>query len=140
MKYWDSSALVVLHVQQESSRAVRELYARDSQVLAWILSDVEVRSALCRLEREGAVDQDQFHETIDRFESFWEGVHRVSLVDAVKARAKRLLGIHPLRAADALQLGAALAAVYDDPHRWEFVCLDARLGEAARREGFSLPL
>lgn len=138
MRYWDSSALVALQIHQAASREVRDLYARDSQVLAWVLSDVEVRSALCRLEREGAMGRDQFHETVDRFESFWEGVHLVSLVDAVRKRAKRLLGIHPLRAADSLQLGAALTAIYDDPHRREFVCLDARLGDAARREGFSV--
>ena len=138
MRFWDSSALVALHVQQGSSRQMRDLYTSDAQILAWALSDVEVRSAHCRLEREGAIDRDQFDEVVDQFESFWAGVHLVSAVDAVKARAKRLLGIHPLRAADALQLGAALTAVYDDPRRWEFVCLDSRLGDAARREGFAL--
>ena len=117
---------------------MRDLYRSDAHVLAWMLSDVEVRSALCRLEREGAVDRDRFDGAVDQFETFWDGVHLVSPVDAVKARAKRLLGIHPLRAADALQLGAALTVVYDDPRRWEFVCLDARLGDAARREGFAL--
>ena len=117
---------------------MRNLFNNDAQILAWALSDVEVRSALCRLEREGAIDRDRFDEAVDQFESFWEGVHIVSAVDAVKARAKRLLGIHPLRTADTLQLGAALTAVYDDPRRWEFVCLDSRLGDAARREGFAL--
>ena len=62
----------------------------------------------------------------------------MSLVDAVKARAKRLLGVHTLRAADALQLGAALTAASDDPLGWDLVCLDERLAEAARREGFAV--
>ncbi|MHC4974262.1 MAG: hypothetical protein ACYTG3_18225 [Planctomycetota bacterium] len=51
---------------------------------------------------------------------------------------KRLLGIHNLRAADALQLGAALAAASDDPTAWELVCLDECLARAARREGFAV--
>jgi predicted nucleic acid-binding protein len=43
---------------------------------------------------------------------------------------------HPLRAADALQLGAALFAADGDPQSLELVTLDRRLADAARREGF----
>lgn len=138
MRYWDSSALVVLHVQQAASSAVRSLYARDAQVLTWILSDLEVRSAILRLGREGGMSQAAVREALSRADAFWESLHIVSAVDAVKARAKRLLGVHALKAADALQLGAALAAAYDDPTGWGFVCLDERLGAAARAEGFVL--
>jgi len=138
VRFWDSSALVVLHVQQRATRRARDLYAKDPQVLAWVLSDVEIRSALCRLGREGALSPDALREAIARSESLWSSVHVISLLDAVKARAKRLLAVHALRAADALQLGAALAAAYDDPVGWEFVCLDERLAEAARREGFAV--
>ena len=45
---------------------------------------------------------------------------------------------HPLRAADALQLGAALVAADGDPQSLELVTLDNRLAEAARLEGFSV--
>ena len=51
--------------------------------------------------------------------------------------AGRPLRIHPLRAGDALQLDAALAAADDDPGSIGFVCFDARLNEAASREGFA---
>ena len=43
---------------------------------------------------------------------------------------------HPLRTADALQLGAALVAADGDPQSLELVTLDRRLADAARREGF----
>ncbi|MBN1417867.1 MAG: type II toxin-antitoxin system VapC family toxin [Planctomycetes bacterium] len=138
MKFWDSSGLVALHVAQTRASRLRSLHAGDPQVLAWQLSDVEVRSALCRLERDGAMTRDAFLDAVSRFESFWGTVHVISSVDPVKARAKRLLGIHPLRAADALQLAAALVAASDDPQGWEFVCLDGRLADAAVREGFSV--
>ena len=138
MKFWDSSALVALHVAQQKSPALRRLYARTREVLAWALSDVEVRSALCRLAREGSLSAKAMQEASAAFESFWETVHVVSALDAVRLRAKRLLGSHALRAADALQLGAALVAAYDQPHGHEFVCLDERLGDAARREGFGV--
>jgi len=138
LRFWDSSALVVLHVQQAATQQARDLYAKDPQVLAWVLSDVEIRSGLCRLGREGALSPDAMREAITRSESFWSAVHVISLLDAAKVRAKRLLAVHALRAADALQLGAALAAAYDDPVGWEFVCLDERLADAARREGFAV--
>ncbi|HEX5136483.1 MAG TPA: hypothetical protein VFY93_05905 [Planctomycetota bacterium] len=126
----------MLHVQQAATQRLRDLYAKDPDVLAWALSDVEIRSALCRLEREGAMSLDAMREATARSESFWGAVHVISLLDAVKIRAKRLLAVHALRAADALQLGAALAAAHDNPVGWEFACLDERLAAAARREGF----
>jgi hypothetical protein len=48
----------------------------------------------------------------------------------------RLVATHPIRAADAMQLGAALVAVSDRPAGHDFVCGDARLASAAAREGF----
>jgi len=58
------------------------------------------------------------------------------MIDAVKRLAERLLETHPLRAADALQIGAALVAAESEPETLEFVTLDRRQAEAAEREGF----
>ena len=60
----------------------------------------------------------------------------MTAVDVVRRHAERLVESHPLRAADALQLGAALAAAEDDPAGLEFVTLDRRQALAAEREGF----
>jgi uncharacterized protein len=49
-----------------------------------------------------------------------------------------LLGRHPLRAADAAQVAAALLIAPSDPSQLTFVCLDARLAEAAEREGLRI--
>jgi hypothetical protein len=46
--------------------------------------------------------------------------------------------VHPVRAADALQLGAALLWRGEPGRAAEFVCLDERLRDAASREGFAL--
>ncbi len=59
-------------------------------------------------------------------------------LDAVKTPAHRLLEVHPLRAADALQLAAALVGVFDQPGGFEFVTFDAALSAAAEQEGFSV--
>lgn len=138
MRYWDSSALVALFVEQAATQRVRELWAQDSGVITWSLSEVEIVSALVRLERDVALDAARFDEAVAQLAALWDTVDAVTALDAVKARTRRLLRSHPLRAADALQLGAALVAASDDPRRWSFVCLDDRLGAAARREGFTV--
>jgi len=58
--------------------------------------------------------------------------------EAIRARADRLLGLPTLRAADAFQLAALLAAAEEPPAELPFVTLDGRLADAARREGFSV--
>ena len=61
---------------------------------------------------------------------------RIRPSERVRQRALRLLRVHPLRAADALQLAAALVAASEEPADLELVSSDARLSAAARQEGF----
>jgi len=49
-----------------------------------------------------------------------------------------LLETHPLRAAGAFHLGAALVAFEEHTAGVEFVTFDTRLGEAAEKEGFRI--
>ncbi len=64
--------------------------------------------------------------------------HEVVPSNRVRQAAERLLRLHPLRAADSLQLPAALIAAAHDPSTLEMVCLDERPSAAARREGFAV--
>jgi predicted nucleic acid-binding protein len=68
----------------------------------------------------------------------WRTVVQVAPTEQVRTRAARLLASYPLRAADAFQLGAALVWAQDQAAGHDFVCLDERLREAARQEGFSV--
>jgi predicted nucleic acid-binding protein len=61
---------------------------------------------------------------------------RVGQICLLRQTAIRLLRVHGLRGADALQLGAALAVAEDQPASFRVVTLDDRLGQAAEREGF----
>ena len=58
--------------------------------------------------------------------------------DLLRATADRLLAAHPLRAADALQLAAALQWCQRRTTDRELVSFDIRLREAARKEGFTI--
>jgi uncharacterized protein len=62
--------------------------------------------------------------------------HEVEPSDEVRESAKRLLRVHDLRTAEALQLAAAFYVAEARPSTLEFVSLDERLMAAARREGF----
>ena len=67
-----------------------------------------------------------------------ERAFEIQPVEEIRLRAIRLLALHPLHSADALQLAAALVWCREQTHGAGFVCLDERLREAAAREGFAI--
>jgi predicted nucleic acid-binding protein len=105
-------------------------------MLVWWGTPVECVSALARREREGALANADATRAIDRLRRIAAGWQEVLPYDGVRSAAQRLLRVHPLRAADALQLAAAILASEHEPESLEFVCLDERLNDAAGREGF----
>ena len=58
--------------------------------------------------------------------------------DHLRDLATRLLDTYELRAADSLQLAAALTWCQQRPRRRDFLCGDERLGKAALAAGFSV--
>lgn len=137
MRYWDSSALVPLLVKQSMTRVVTTAYREDRVQGVWWGSDIECTSAISRLERNGDFTTTQAAQAAhDRLEALRHAWHQVEPSTEVKETARRLLRVHPVRAADALQLAAAVVMSERRPGTLEFVCLDDRLSHAARREGF----
>jgi len=138
MKFWDTSAIAPLLVEEPSSGALIQLYKKDSGLLVWWLTEVEAASALGRLDRAGALTGDQLERAIQRLGKLKKSWNEIQPVDPIRELARRLLRVHSLRAADAMQLAAALFACENRPTNFEFVCLDGRLADAAAREGFTL--
>jgi predicted nucleic acid-binding protein len=64
--------------------------------------------------------------------------HEISPSDDVRQTAEWLLRLHPLRAADALQLAAARVWCGNYPRGRVFICADIRLLDAADKEGFNV--
>jgi predicted nucleic acid-binding protein len=95
-----------------------------------------VLSAFARQERGGRLSADRFPDVIDRLERLATAWIEVEPSAAVRRLAQRLVRIHPLRAADAFQLAAAMVVVEHAALTMDFVCLDAKLGAVASREGF----
>lgn len=138
MKYWDSSALVPLCVDEASSTRLTELYRADPAVITWWGSEIECVSAFARLEREDAMSGVMVSAAIDRLKALKSAWHEVQPSQALRDTAVRLLRVHPLRAADAVQLSSAMIVSDHAPSAIELVTLDARLASAARREGFAV--
>jgi predicted nucleic acid-binding protein len=138
MRFWDSSALVPLFVQESTSVGVAEAYSGDPAVVAWWGTQLECASALARLEREGALPLEGLTLALGSLAAAADAWHEVQPVPVVRQTAMRLLLVHDLRAADALQLAAALTAAEGQPDGLGFVTLDDRLARAALREGFAV--
>lgn len=136
MKFWDSSALVGLFIQESFSEAVRSIARRDPLITVWWGAKVECVSAFSRLERERRLDAGHVSAARDRMRRAAEDWTEIEPSERLRESAQRLLRVHNLRAGDALQLAAALVASENYPGSVEFICLDARLNEAALREGF----
>lgn len=138
MRFWDSSAIVPLVCAESASRACRSWLRADPVMLVWVLAATEVISALSRKRREEALDRDLFAAAKRRLAKLERAWNEVAQIEAVRARARRLLEVHPLRAADALHLAAALVVVEERTDSIQFVTFDSRLAEAAAREGFEV--
>lgn len=136
MRFWDTSAVVPLLVSEPASPAVRQVYGRDPDIVAWWATAPECVSALARLERDGALTSTSILEALHRLDELSIGWREVEPVGRVHQVAIRLLRVHPLRAADALQLAAAIVASEEQPATLPFVTLDKRLARAGEREGF----
>ncbi len=138
MRFWDSSAIVPLLLREKSTPALRKLYEVDPEVLAWWGAEAECVSALARLERQSPSLGPAVEDALGRLDALKRAWHEVQCVLTVREAARRLLRVHELRAADALQLAAAVVASENRPSTLEIVCLDRTLARAALREGFRI--
>jgi len=136
MRYWDSSAIVPLLVEQDASDAVQAEFALDSGMVVWWSADVECVSGIARLEREDAARSHDIPAAMAKLAALSASWQEVQPVTRIRVVAARLLRTHALRAVDALQLAAAIIASDGDSSTLTFVTLDRRLAIAADKEGF----
>jgi predicted nucleic acid-binding protein len=138
MRFWDSSALVPLLAAEARTRAVQAMYTRDADAVVWWGTPVECASAIARLERDGTLSAAGATESFWRLDALAASWMHIEPSDEIRESARRFLRVHPLRAADALQLAAALAAAERRPSTLTVVTCDDRLHAAASKEGFVL--
>lgn len=138
MMFWDASALIPLFIDEMQTGTVRAIASHDSAIAAWWGSPIECCSAFARLRREGFLkteEEDRVRHLLLLLSGSWTEIEPGK---DIRNTAERLLLTHPLRAADALQLAAALVWAGRNPKGSFFVCFDQRLRTAARNEGFTV--
>jgi predicted nucleic acid-binding protein len=134
MKFWDASAVVPLLLDQTATQRATALRLDDPAMAVWWGTTIECTSAVARLLRAGSIDRSCVADALSRLREFEREWIEIEPTSTVKDDACRLLRLHPLRAADALQLAAALRLAQEMQERPDVVCFDARLAEAARSE------
>ncbi len=133
--FWDASALVPLCVLQNSTPRATKHYA-NYEIVVWWATSVEIAGALARLVRIKRLDSPTLvkaHATAAKLADNWEVI---APSQAVLDRALKMIELYDLRAADALQLAAALDWCNDNPSGVAFLTADQRLREAANLAGF----
>jgi uncharacterized protein len=143
VKFWDSSAIVPLLVEERNSRECRDLSRADRHMVVWEYTETEVTSGLVKATRlTPPLSQDDLDGALERLDALagrWEVVEAATRtqVNGAKERARQLMRSHELRAGDALQLAAAMRR-FDPSMNRDFVVSDGKLADAAGAEGFNV--
>jgi hypothetical protein len=135
--FWDSSALIPLCVQERTSNRVRTLAKQFTPVVWWVTT-VEIHSAIARLHRSGELNDAGRQAALDRLSVLSRSWREVLPSDKLRSQAGVLLDTYSLRAADSLQLAAAMIWCQQRPALRRFVSSDGRLCQAAARAGFAV--
>lgn len=138
MKFWDTSAIVPLCVNEPSSALVKTVLTQDPLLVVWWATRTECVSALRRQIREGSLTIEGEQQARTVLHALAQAWIEIQPSRDLRNVAERLLTVHPLRAADALQLAAALQWCQSQTMGQSFISFDIRLRAAARKEGFSL--
>ncbi len=133
MRFFDSSALAKRYIRAEGTSDVNR-WLRESRAATCRLTEAELSSAFARRVRDGTMSAAARVAALGRVHDDLRKIHVVELVPVVVTRVHDLLARYALRAADSLQLAAALCLADGLGRAIEFVVYDERLAHAARAE------
>lgn len=135
--FWDTSAIVPLCCRQPQTAKAHQAYRVFPNIVVWWTTRVECASAFYRLERDKDLTAQQVQQALLSSETHRRLWTEIAPSDEVRTLAEHLLKKHQLRAADSLQLAAALVWCNSYAKGRAFVCDDGRLLAAAEQEGFN---
>jgi uncharacterized protein len=135
LAFWDASALVPLCVGQSTTPRAIALY-KTYEAVVWWATPVEIASALARLGRMKQLDSSDSARARQLAAALADAWFVIQPSEGLRAKATQLVDRHDLRAADALQLAAALEWCQDAPQSRVFLTADQKLREAAILTGF----
>jgi predicted nucleic acid-binding protein len=136
MRFWDSSAIVPLLVQEAASEVMARTYRDDRVIVVAWTTAIECVSACVRKHRENRLSERHLAGILERLRDFRADWIIAEPTPQLAADVERIVARHGLRAADAIQLASAIATGAPRGSPGEVVCLDRRLAHAATTEGF----
>ncbi|MGA1842313.1 MAG: type II toxin-antitoxin system VapC family toxin [bacterium] len=138
MMFWDASAIIPLCVTEKYSNIMKKLLTEDPLMAVWWGTPLECYSTFARLLRDCIInsqEEQKAKKPLDKLTDIWTEINPSY---DIRDQAIRLISVHPLKAADSLQLAAAIIWSGKSPKDYHFVCLDKKLREAALKEGFTI--
>ena len=135
--FWDTSALVPLCAQQINTANALAAYKRYPAAVVWWATPVEIESALARLVRVNQISPADWAKARKLASALADDWSVIRPSEVIRTKAMRLIERYDLRAADALQLAAALEWCEDTPQGRLFLTADEKLLQAAMLSGFN---
>jgi uncharacterized protein len=137
--YADTSAVVKIPLEEDGTDVVRAWFEQAEQVASSVITYAEACAALGRNDRLRGPDANALRRQVAELDAQWR---EFLLLPVAERAAGRIALEHGLRGMDAVQLAAALAlrgwvAEQAPDAEVVFTAFDARLLEAAEREGFA---
>jgi uncharacterized protein len=132
---FDTSALLKRYLPESGRDAVLQLVAQARPVVAAPHCKTELYSALNRVKRDTGTSESAYRETCKEVERNFAEMEVMPFSPQVERSAIRALEATPMRAMDALHVGAALAAGVD-----LFVTADVRQYQGAEAFGLNAML
>jgi predicted nucleic acid-binding protein len=104
--------------------------------IVWWATPVEIASALARLVRMKHLNSGDWTKARKLAKNLADSWSLIQPSNVLRSKAVQVVERYDLRAADSLQLAAALAWCEDAPQGRVFLTADQKLREAARLSGF----
>lgn len=130
--------MIPLIFEEPTSTTLNELLVRDGDVVVWWGTWIECSVTVSRLRRENKlaeIGEEAVRLSLSELSADWQ---EVEPDEDLRLLAMLVSRDHPLKAADCLQLAAALRWCEGDTEGASFVCLDNQLRRAAEDEGFDV--
>jgi uncharacterized protein len=137
--YLDTSALVKLYVPEAESAEVQEMVAAAEVSATSQLAYVEAKAAFARKRRERGIPAVGYRTLTRDFDRDWGTYFVVDISAEVVRFAAELAEKRALKGYDAVHLASALTLFRHGRRPVAFLCFDAQLSSAARREELHVP-
>lgn len=129
--YLDTSALVKLYVDEDDAMLVRDAVSDAQLVGTSEIAYVELRSALARRYREGAIDGAAYRRVVRDIDADWQQLFLIVVSSQLARNAGGIAETYRLRAYDAIHLASSLVLQTHAEEPVTFACWDKSLQTSA---------